>query len=131
MKTIAKKMLGVMIALSSLVVIQAVSAQERSADAIALDELAKSGADMSKLYQVDFAVRFPSLEAANFAAAWLAELSFVIETQPSKAGKDWVLHGIKTMYLIEPEFRSLRDKLNAIAADGHGTYEGWRATPLK
>jgi hypothetical protein len=101
------------------------SQQPSSPDAVLLEQLAKSGADMSKLYQVDFVVRFPSLDAANFAATWLAELSFVIETKPTKTGKDWLLHGIKTMYLIEPELRSLRDKLNAIAADGHGTYEGW------
>jgi Regulator of ribonuclease activity B len=131
MKYFARLYAIMLVICSGLVHYQVVNAQEPTPDAMALEQLAKSGSDLSKLHHVDFILRFPTLEAANFVVPRLLEFAFVIETKPTKTGHDWLIYASKTMYPIMPDFLSLRDKLEAIAAEGHGTYEGWRAKVVK
>lgn len=105
--------------------------REPSQDAIALDQLAKSGSDLSKLHRVDFFLRFPTQEAAEVAESQLVELAFVTEAGPAKTGDEWVVQASKRMFPVESDLMGLRDKLNAIAAAGHGVYEGWRAAVVR
>lgn len=100
---------------------------ERSPDAVALEQLAKSGADLSKLHQIDFTLRFPSQKAAERAELALMGFAFSTSKLPSKTTDQWTVVGTKKMYPLESDLSGLRDKLDAIAAEGKGTYEGWRA----
>ena len=51
---------------------------QRSADGKLIDELAKSGSDLSKLHDVDFYLHFPGQEAADRASEKLVELALTL-----------------------------------------------------
>lgn len=99
-----------------------------SADAAALEQLAKSGSDLSKLHRIDFTLHFPSQFSAQRAELQLTALAFLdINVEKGKAGNEWIIHAWKRMYPLASDLQGLRDKLELIAAEGHGTYDGWRA----
>ena len=98
---------------------------EKSPDRKALDTLASSGSDLSKLHLVDFTLRFPAQKAAENAQLRMETLAF--ETKLARTADAWVIQGTKRMYPVESDLIGLRDKLNVIAADGKGVYEGWHA----
>jgi hypothetical protein len=104
-----------------------IAAQERSPDAQALEQLARSGSDMSKLHDFNFSLRFPTQKAAERAELQLIGLAFSTSVVQGKTADEWLIQATKKMYPIESDLSGLRDKLNAIAAAEHGAYEGWRA----
>lgn len=131
MRNIIRLVAIVMVALGSPAFLQAVEAQATSPDAVALDRLARSGSDLSKLHRVDFFLRFPDQEAAENAESQLRELAFATETDRGDSGNGWVVRASKAMYPVESDLIGLRDKLNVIAAEGRGTYDGWQARAVK
>jgi len=100
---------------------------ERSPDGKALDELARSGSDLARLHHIDFFLHFPAQKAAQSAQLRLEGLAFETKIEPAKSGAGWRVQGTKRMYPVESDLIGLRDKLEAIAEELHGTYEGWRA----
>lgn len=106
-------------------------AQKPGPDGVALAQMAKQGSDLSKLHNIDFELRFPSQKAAQRADLQLLELAFTAEITRGKDDTDWVVKASKHMYPIESDLMGLRDKLNVIAAGGHGTYVGWKAKVLQ
>ena len=98
-----------------------------SSDAQALAQLAKSGSDLSKLHRVEFVLRFPTEDDAARAASQLEELAFAAVTERDDAADEWVILATKVMYPVESNLLGLRDKLNTIASEGRGKYDGWRA----
>ena len=108
-----------------------ISAAEPPPDAQALARLAKSGSDLSKVHRVEFQLRFPTEDDAAGAAARLEDLAFATTTERDESNDTWVVLAVKRMYPIESDLMGLRDKLKSIAVDGHGAYEGWRATEAK
>ncbi len=40
------------------------------------------------------------------------------------------MRGWKRMYPVESDLQQLRDKLELIAAEGRGTYDGWKARAI-
>lgn len=103
---------------------------ERSPDAQAIDQLARSGADLSRLHEVEFLLRFPSQLAAERAELQLMGLAFATRIEPGKTAEERLLRGSKKLYPVESDLAGLRDKLNDVAAAGKGIYEGWRARPV-
>jgi len=102
-----------------------------SPDAIALEQLAKSGSDLTKLHHIDFTLHFPSQFSAQRAELQLTALAFLdINVEKGKSGNDWIIHGWKRMYPVESDLQGLRDKLELIAAEGHGRYDGWKAKAI-
>ncbi len=57
----------------------------------------------------------------------LIGFAFSTKIEPGKTAGQWLLRGTKKMYPLESDLSGLRDKLNAIAEEGKGSYEGWRA----
>lgn len=102
--------------------------QDSSPDALLLKRLASSGSDLGKLHRFEFHLRFPSHEAAADAIAKLIELAFLPEDGAEQDGDGWVVRARKNLYPVESDLRGLRDKLDVIAAEGGGVYEGWQAT---
>jgi hypothetical protein len=98
-----------------------------SPDAQLLDKLAKSGSDLTQLHRFEFTLRLPSKFSAERAEVGLIGFAFETKLEQGKGAGEWILHGWKVMYPIESDLAGLRDKLDAIAAEGHGTYEGWTA----
>jgi regulator of RNase E activity RraB len=103
------------------------AAPERSPDALGIDQLVKSGSDPSKLHHIDFTLRFTTQKAAERAELQLMGFAFVTKIERGKATDQWIVTGTKKMYPLESDIVGLRDKLDAIAAESKGTYEGWRA----
>jgi hypothetical protein len=101
---------------------------EVSPDAKAIDELARSGSDLGKLHRMDFLLRFPTQKAAERAEVALFGFAFETKIERGRSDSEWLIHAAKVMYPVEPDLVGLRDKLNAIAAEGKGSYDGWKAT---
>lgn len=131
MKNFARLVAICLVALIGLARLPAVDAQERSPDGVSLDQLAKAGSDLSKLHHVDFFLHFPTQQAADNAASRLDALAFVTEIGRGKTEGEWVLQASKMMFPVESDLMGLRDKLNAIAANEHGVYDGWQARAVK
>jgi len=53
--------------------------------------------------------------------------AFETKVEQGKSADEWIVRGWKVMYPVESDLSGLRDKLNAIAAEGHGSYDGWTA----
>ena len=102
-------------------------AQPPSPDAQLLEKLTKSGADLTQLHRFEFTLHLPSKFAADRAELALIGFAFETKVEQGKSADQWILHGWKVMYPIESDLAGLRDKLDAIAAEGHGSYEGWSA----
>ncbi len=104
---------------------------QQSPDKVALDHLASSGSDLSKLHHFEFLLHFPTQKAADRAASKLLPLAFETKVERGKSDADWVVRGGKRLYPIESDLNGLRDKLNAIAAQERGTYDGWKAKVIE
>ena len=102
-------------------------AQDLSPDAKLLAQLVKSNSDLSKLHLIEFALRFPSQFSAERAELELIGFAFETKIVPGKTASERVIHASKVMYPVETDLAGLREKLDAIAAEGHGSYEGWKA----
>ena len=98
-----------------------------SPDAVLLEQLARSGSDLTKLHRIDFTLHFPSQKAAERAEFQLIGLAFETTVERGKTATDWVIQAFKNMYPVESDLLGLRDKLEVIAKENHGTYDGWRA----
>ena len=101
---------------------------EPDPDAMAVQRLAKSGSDLSKLHRVEFHLSFPSENAAADAVARLEELAFATTLERDDATDEWVVLAAKTMYPVQSDLAGLRKQLESVAVEGGGSYEGWRAT---
>lgn len=100
---------------------------EPSPDAKLLEQLAKTGSDLSKLHRIEFVLRLPTKIGADRAELELIGLAFETKVEPGKSASERVIHAFKVMYPVETDLAGLRDKLNSIAAEVHGSYEGWTA----
>jgi hypothetical protein len=104
-------------------------------DKQALDQLAKSGSDLTKVHRVDFFMHFPTQKAAEKAQMQLIALAFETNIEPGKTDGVWAIQASKSMYPVESDLAGLRDKLDVIATAGRGSYDGWKAkvreTPQK
>jgi hypothetical protein len=98
-------------------------------DGRALAQLARSGADLGVLHRIVFRLRFPDARSAAAAVPKLAALAFATERERAGEGPQRFVLATKVMYPREPDLQGLRDKLDVIAAEGDGSYEGWQAFP--
>ncbi|MEJ0100246.1 MAG: ribonuclease E inhibitor RraB [Pseudomonadota bacterium] len=127
MKNTLQVLAAGLLALAGVVAQPAMAEDAASPDAQLLAQLSKTSKDLTKLHDVDFTLRFPTRTAAQAAQLKLIGLAFETNTEPGKVGNDWVIHADKVMYPAQTDLEGLRDKLNVIAAEGHGTYDGWQA----
>jgi hypothetical protein len=131
MKIIPRILLAGLVALAGIAGTSVAGAQASSPDRISLDQLASSGSDLSKLHHFDFLLRFPTEKAAERAVSKLVPLAFEATAGRGKSGTEWEVRASKKLYPIESDLNGLRDKLNAIAAQEHGSYDGWKARVIE
>jgi len=117
--------------LAGLAVVASVQAAEPPSDAQALQQLQKSGSDLSKLHRVEYQLRFPVEDEATGAAMRLEDLAFAVTLERDDAHDSWVVLAAKRMYPVETDLRQLSDKVKTVTSEAHGTYEGWRASQIK
>jgi hypothetical protein len=127
MKTSARIFARRLLALTAIAHICAAVAAEISPDAKLISQLADSGSDLDKLHQIEFRLHFPSQKNAQRAEGKLLGLAFATKIVKFGVEGDWVVLASKVMYPIESDLLGLRDKLNVVATDDHGIYEGWHA----
>lgn len=102
-------------------------AKRPMSDAEGVAQLVRAGVDVSAPVELQFLLRFPSEEDSFTAASRLEELAFSPAMEQDEARNEWVIVATKRMYPVESDLAGLRIKLNAVAKDCHGAYEGWRA----
>ncbi|MEN9704709.1 MAG: hypothetical protein RLZZ393_588 [Pseudomonadota bacterium] len=100
-------------------------------DAAALAKLAASGDDLTQLHRIEFTLHFPSQFRADEAVLKLEALAFATTVARDARGGGWQVVGVKKMYPVESDLLGLRDKLDVIATEGKGSYDGWRASPAR
>lgn len=102
-----------------------------STDAQVLAELARSGMDLSKPRRLEFILRFQNEDDVGTAASQLEELAFTSTIEQDDADGVWAVLAAKTMYPVESDLAGLREKLQVVARQNHGSYEGWRASAAR
>jgi hypothetical protein len=83
------------------------------------------GKDADEPRRLEFVLRFPTEDGAADAASRLEELAFKPSVEHDSENEEWVLLALKTMYPRESDLAMLRSRLDAIAKEGGGKYEGW------
>lgn len=100
-------------------------------DAAALAKLAATGADLTALHRIEFLLHFPTRFKADEASLKLEGLAFAATVSQDARRGAWQVLAVKRMYPVEGDLIGLRDKLEVIAAEGKGSYDGWQARPVK
>jgi hypothetical protein len=79
-------------------------------------------------YRVDFFLALPD-EAACQGARERLEPEFSVDVKPLQNDPElgFSLHASKTMRLIVPDMQDISRRLEALAAEYHGRYDGWAA----
>lgn len=131
MKTFSKYLTAGLVAFIAAAGAATATAQQGSPDKVGLDQLASTGSDLSKLHRFEFLLKFPTQKAAERAASKMDVLAFETRVERGKSGTEWLVQGGKRLYPIESDLSGLRDKLNAIAAQEHGSYDGWKAKVIQ
>ena len=79
-------------------------------------------------YRLDFFLALPD-EAACQGARERLEPEFSVDVKPLENDPElgFSLHASKTMRLIVPDMQDISRRLEALAAEYHGRYDGWAA----
>jgi hypothetical protein len=107
------------------------SSAPSNADRRVLRELRRARADLSRPREVVHFLYFPTQVAAEKAATQLRGEGFAIDVRPSaKAGETpnpWVMEARIHTVIDESTVGPMRERFEALAADGGGEYDGWEA----
>ena len=89
--------------------------------------LAASGSDLSALHRIEFRLHFPTRFKADQAVLKLEALAFATTVSRDERSGRWQIVAVKRMYPVESDLQGLRDKLEVVATEGNGSYDGWQA----
>lgn len=112
---------------------------EREQDQEVLRSLATAGSDLSRPHPIDFYFYFPRREWATAAARVLAQEGFLVAIRGPRIPwwkRPFVraphkVEAHKSVVPTEDTIFALTDRLNALAKEHGGTYEGWEAPVLR
>lgn len=100
--------------------------QSTDPDQLQIEQLAKSGIDMSKPQEIAFTLHFADAHNLAKACVSIYEKKFdVVSQRPEKADEKWTCIATKTMLPELKALRKIRRDFEAIAAANKGSYEGW------
>ena len=103
----------------------------RDGDALVIDKLRESGADLKLSRQVDFYLYFPDEPAANRVAAMMRGEGYTVEVRaPTAEIPDWACLAHKSMLVSLSRMHEARARLTSLAEQFGGEYDGWEA-PVK
>jgi hypothetical protein len=94
-----------------------------TADEWGLEQLEKSGADLSAPHEVEFILSFAEETAARQAAARLESQGFETGVEPH--GEGWRCMAVKTMALEVALLKEIHGEMNELAESLRGQYGGW------
>ncbi|HEY3771091.1 MAG TPA: ribonuclease E inhibitor RraB [Candidatus Angelobacter sp.] len=106
--------------------------QSTDPDQLLIEQLSKSGADVSKAHDIAFLLYFPNSDGAAKAMVDIYEKKFDAEIKkPEKAGEPWSCIAKKTMVPELKAMQKIRRQFVTIATANGGEYHGWSAIPVK
>lgn len=103
--------------------------KQESWDERMIEQLRSKGFAPFNEYRVDFFLALPSESACQSVRSRLETDGFSVDAKPmtEKTDLPFSLHASKTMRLIVPDMQDLTQRLNALAEEFGGRYDGWAA----
>jgi hypothetical protein len=99
-------------------------------DAVVLEQLLRAGSDLSKLHEPEFFLYFPLESSAREVAQRLEAEGYTVSVRPgAHNSKSWVCLASKSLILRHVTLVDIRSRLEALAAEFEGEYDGW-GTPV-
>lgn len=106
--------------------------EDAAEDARAIEQLRKSGADLTKPHLTRFYLYFPDERSARAAESEVSASTYVIERlAPAARGPDWLLLVKRPTLPSSSELSERSRELMAIARKHGGAYDGWEAEVRK
>jgi hypothetical protein len=105
------------------------STKQESWDARMIEQLRAKGYAPFNEYKVDFFLALPDEGACQRVRSRLESDGFSVDTKPmtEKTDLPYSLHASKSMRLIVPDMQALSARLDALAEEFGGRYDGWTA----
>jgi len=105
------------------------STKQESWDAKIIEQLRSKGYAPFNEYKVDFFLALPDEVACQRVRARLESDGFSVDTKPmtEKTDLPYSLHASKSLRLIVPDMQALSARLDALATEFGGRYDGWTA----
>jgi hypothetical protein len=92
-----------------------------------LGRLKELGSDLTKPHEIEFFLYFPDEQRARAAAADIGG-DFAVEVDPAADdGGRWLIVARRTMVPMHEAILAIRQRLEALAAEGDGEFDGWGA----
>jgi len=104
-----------------------VTPEEVALDQQTLDELRKSGSDLSKPHQVEFFLYIPVKPDAEAAAAELRGTGYTVTLRLGADKVNWLCLGAKTLVPTIQGLTDARKVFKGLAIKFKGEYDGWDA----
>ena len=96
-------------------------------DSLVVEQLRTAGADLRKPTEVIVYLYFPSKAAASSAAASLQKMGFSEVRVSTSLDDAWACIGSREMVPALATIRDLSARLERLAAEHAGEYDGWEA----
>jgi len=105
------------------------STKQESWDAKIIEGLRSKGYAPFNEYKVDFFLALPDEAACERVRSRLESDGFSVDVKPmtEKTDLPFSLHASKSMRLIVPDMQALSTRLDALAGEFGGRYDGWTA----
>ena len=103
--------------------------KQESWDAKIIEQLRSKGYAPFNEYKVDFFLALPDEAACEGVRSRLESDGFSVDAKPmtEKTDLPFSLHASKSMRLIVPDMQALSTRLDALAGEFGGRYDGWTA----
>jgi hypothetical protein len=103
--------------------------QQESWDAKIIEQLRSKGYAPFNEYKVDFFLALPDESACQRVRSRLESDGFSVDAKPmtEKTDLPFSLHASKSMRLIVPDMQALSTRMDALAGEFGGRYDGWTA----
>lgn len=105
------------------------SDKQESWDAKIIEQLRSKGYAPFNEYKVDFFLALPDEGACERVRSRLESDGFSVDAKPmtEKTDLPFSLHASKSMRLIVPDMQALSARMDALATEFGGRYDGWTA----
>jgi len=103
--------------------------KQESWDAKIIEQLRSKGYAPFNEYKVDFFLALPDEAACQRVRSRLESDGFSVDAKPmtEKTDLPFSLHASKSMRLIVPDMQAMSSRLDALAGEFGGRYDGWTA----
>ena len=101
------------------------SKQKTDLDQSVLEQLRKSGSNLSKLHKIEFFLYFPTQSVAEQARTEILAAGFEVEVTRAAQGDSWLCFATKEMIPALGELQRIRQNFEVLGRSMNGEYDGW------